>query len=232
VDIKHVERFNSRIKKDDNDCWIWTGVITKEGCGQFGIGKKNFLAHRISYVLKNGEIGTHDAIVHTCPNKSCVNPDHLKIKKLYKHNNTNLKTYRAWNSLRNRCTNPNDPFYRDYGGRGIDVCEEWLISFESFFNDMGNPPTKTHSIDRINNDLGYFKENCRWADKTTQAINQRKKKKKSSYPTGVSKVGNRFMSRISIQKTKYTLGYFETPEKAKEEYNKIFNEWYGYMPNR
>ena len=80
--------------------------------------------------------------------------------------------YRTWKHMRNRCRNPRDAQFYLYGGRGIDVCERW-DSFENFLADMGLKPTQSHSIDRINNDEGYSPNNCRWADKSTQARNRR-----------------------------------------------------------
>lgn len=81
------------------------------------------------------------------------------------------KTYMAWDSMRSRCNNPKHAAYDDYGGRGIKVCEHWS-KFENFFADMGEKPAGL-SLDRIKNDEGYSKENCRWATKIEQNRNTR-----------------------------------------------------------
>jgi hypothetical protein len=70
-----------------------------------------------------------------------------------------------------RCFNKNNAHYKDYGGRGITVCDKWL-TFEGFYEDMGDPPDKL-SIHRKNNDKNYCKENCIWADRFVQARNTR-----------------------------------------------------------
>ncbi len=81
-------------------------------------------------------------------------------------------TYRSWHDMRQRCNNPNDKQYPDYGGRGITVCKRWRI-FTNFLADMGEMPSG-HSIDRVDNDAGYCKENCRWATRTEQNRNTRR----------------------------------------------------------
>ena len=81
--------------------------------------------------------------------------------------------YRSWRSMKNRCTNPRDIGYADYGGRGISVCDEWLNSFDQFLADMGLKPTRSHTINRIDNETGYERDNCLWSSKTEQSRNTR-----------------------------------------------------------
>lgn len=80
--------------------------------------------------------------------------------------------YRAWRAMRNRCTNPRNANWPHYGGRGIKVCKRWG-DFENFLKDMGQRPSPSYSLDRINNDLGYNPGNCRWATRTEQSRNRR-----------------------------------------------------------
>lgn len=100
------------------------------------------------------------------------------VARCTKHGNSpegsRTKEYRTWAMLIQRCTNPNNPRFADYGGRGIGVCEAWRISFPTFLRDMGAAPSPQHQLDRRNNDLGYGPDNCRWATRSEQARNARR----------------------------------------------------------
>src|SRR3990167_5757975 len=93
----------------------------------------------------------------------------------YKHGYSNFcngkrnPTYEAWLSMWKRCTKPKRKDYKYYGGKGIKVCERWN-KFINFLEDMGERPSKIHSIDRKDSDKDYEPSNCRWATKEEQAI--------------------------------------------------------------
>lgn len=93
----------------------------------------------------------------------------LKNKDKITHNRSDTSEYNIWNTMRARCNNPKSKKYKIYGARGIKVCDEWENSFENFYKDMGPRPGKEYSIHRINNSLGYSKENCKWATAKEQA---------------------------------------------------------------
>lgn len=88
------------------------------------------------------------------------------------HGLTGTREYVIWARLKQRTTNPDCSDYKDYGARGITLDTRWY-AFEAFLADMGKAPSKTHSIDRRDNDKGYNKENCYWATPAQQARNKR-----------------------------------------------------------
>ncbi len=95
----------------------------------------------------------------------------LRTRKNTTHNKSRTKVYKIWCGMIKRCYNQKSKSYKDYGGRGIEVCERWQ-EFENFYVDMGDPP-KGYTIERRDNDKGYFLENCCWVTKSEQNNNQR-----------------------------------------------------------
>lgn len=91
------------------------------------------------------------------------------------HGHTNSPTYYSWTSMLARCLNERHHAYKNYGGRGITVCEEWG-TFSAFLRDVGERPSLEHELDRIDNNKGYFQGNVRWATRKENARNRRTNK--------------------------------------------------------
>ena len=132
------------------------------------------------------------------------------------------KLYGTWRQMVQRCTNSKHKNYKNYGGRGIIICEEWLdIKKFIAWAESTHPNIEGYTLDRIDNDKGYNPDNCRWTDKTTQAINQRIQKNNTSKVLGVSWTSRdkRWVAQISHMGKKVWLGQFISIEDAIEARN-------------
>ena len=133
------------------------------------------------------------------------------------HGLSSNKFYKTWYGMLQRCNNPKIKAYKDYGGRGITVCEEWLdVANFVAWAESTHPNMEGYTLDRINNDKGYSPENCRWADTTTQAINQRmKKNNKSGYVGVIWHIRDKkWGANIGVNNKLINIGSFKTLEEA------------------
>lgn len=183
-----------------------------------------------------GEVKTvaHGSLV--CKTRSCGCISKERLSKLRtKHKMTRTRPYDIWLNLKQRCNNDNSVSYPNYGGRGIGYDQRWE-EFEVFWEEMGDSYSDGLSLERIDLDGNYCKDNCRWATDTEQARNKRKMLNNSSGVTGVSikkyngfeywiaswrnLEGKRKSKAFSILK----LGWDKAFEMACEYREKIINE--------
>ena len=127
--------------------------------------------------------------------------------------------YHTWQSMKQRCLNPNTEWYHRYGGRGITVCDEWLHSFETFLKDVGAKPKPNYSLDRIDVNGNYTKDNVRWVNDFVQMMNRRSHIGKYK---GVSfyKIHKKYASAVYIKDKHLHIGMYLTEEEAANAYNK------------
>lgn len=105
--------------------------------------------------------------------KSCGCISIEKAKERATHGKSRTSEHNIWKTIKQRCYNKNLDSYKRYGARGIKMCARWRNSFPYFLEDMGNRPSLKHSIERIDNNKGYYKSNCRWATMKDQCANRR-----------------------------------------------------------
>jgi hypothetical protein len=145
------------------------------------------------------------------------------------HGYSKTKIYSVWEAIKQRCLNPNDRGYKNYGGRGIRICDEWLNSMPFILWAINNGYRDGLQIDRINNNGDYEPSNCRWVDATVNNSNQRKNLLNSSGYTGVyfyknKKDAKKYWSFITCRGKRISLNYHETKEAAVYARNKYITD--------
>lgn len=147
----------------------------------------------------------------------------------------NLKTdmdkriYIKWKQMRNRVNYAKGKMYARYKQRGITVCDEWNNDFDRFKNDMGDIPFKDAELDRIDNDKGYYKENCRWVTREQNRINKSSIDGSTSKYKGVCWNKQRRMWESTIHKNgrRYHLGFSNNEQECAKLYNNKALELFG-----
>lgn len=151
----------------------------------------------------------------------CYNRQRLSESKT-KHGLAYHRIYKVWCDMVNRCNNNKCRSYKYYGGRGITVCERWL-KVENFIEDMYPTFIEGLTIDRENNDKGYYKDNCRWVDRATQQQNTRRlqSNNKSGF-RGVcfKKRANKWIAELRVNRKYVYIGSFTDLIDAAKAYDK------------
>ncbi len=146
----------------------------------------------------------------------------------FKHGMSRSKEYMLYKSIiyRTDSATKNIKSQKNYVEKGITCCDRWKESFLNFLSDMG-PCPKGFEIDRIDNKLGYFKENCRYVSRATNQYN-RANFKGGLKGTRYVKRLNKFTAQICIDYHTYYLGLYPTEELAHLAYTNVAREWYGF----
>ena len=149
---------------------------------------------------------------------------HPRLKLVHGYRVQDHPCYVRWLHIKDRCEKSTNPHYKNYGGRGISICKEWSESFEMFALAIGLPPSTDHTIDRINNNKGYYPDNCKWSTRSEQCLNRRLFVNNKSGVTGVVKKANgSFTARYDFEKIRYYLGNFKTLNDAIQYRNDFIN---------
>lgn len=152
----------------------------------------------------------------------------LFVETMTTHGMTNTFEYRSYHDMKARCTNPSDTGFDYYGGRGIKVSEDWLESFDNFYRDMG-PAPEGFSLERINVDGDYCRENCIWDSKSNQSYNTRIKSHNTSGRTGVGwdDRKRKWIAQIGYNSEVIYLGQFDNFEDAVEVRERAELKYFG-----
>ncbi len=153
----------------------------------------------------------------------------MKSEKMTIHGKADTLEYIRWLSMKSRCRQSDKAKekYPHHAGKGITVCESWLNSFEKFYEDMGDCP-EGYTLDRINNDLGYYKDNCRWVSYSTQLYNRDMGKQ-----AGVNyrEERGKWKAEIRANGLNVFLGYFENEDDAISARLQAEIKYFGEHPN-
>lgn len=137
--------------------------------------------------------------------------------------------YEAWRNMKNRCYLPSYPNYKNWGGRGVRVCDDWLNSFQSFYDYIGPKPKGTY-LDRIDNDGDYEPGNVRWATPQQQFLNRRRptgSTQSSSPYRGVFMSNGKWVASITVDYRVHRSRPFATAKEAAIEWNKMATLYRG-----
>lgn len=188
----------------------FNSLLVIEHAGRNHIGKHIYLCKcdcGKSVILRGEDVKSGNTKSCGCLRSKMV------ADKNFKHGYAHTPMYNVWSSIKARCLNHNDKQYSDYGGRGITICESWM-QYENFHDDMINTYKHGLSIERVDNNKGYGKENCIWADRITQANNKRRNRfmEYDGEKMTVSQMAKKYNIHPSVLQSRLRVGW--SVEKA------------------
>lgn len=216
------------------------GVRPKDLTGNtFGIlycleyaGKTKYGAEQYLCECKCGirKTVTHSALIKGQKSCGCLARENARITHTT-HGLTQDPLFTVWKLIKERCSNPKHKSYKYYGGKGIVLYGEWVKDFKKFYSyiteELGQKPSKRHTLDRKDSTKNYEPGNLRWALPTLQAFNKGHKPNKYARGVKLFKRNGKFVARISKNNKRHYLGYFDTVEEANAAYNKAALELFG-----
>jgi hypothetical protein len=126
--------------------------------------------------IKKKPVATGDLTSGAVKSCGCLYFDSNKERNK-KHGKTKSRLYQIWSGIKSRCLNPQNVAFKNYGGRGITICDEWKDDFQAFYDwAISNGYRENLTIDRIDNDKGYYPKNCRWTTMKKQQNHRRNNK--------------------------------------------------------
>lgn len=183
----------SNIGRSTNSC----------GCARMGARTKDITGQRFGRLVATKRVFPNDkhkqaqwlcrcdcGHEHTCRGRDLRSGNTVSCgctPANYRHGHAGTKKtnpiYWVWNSMRDRCSNPNNAAFKNYGGRGIEVCEQWKYSFTTFYAYVGDRPSSKHTLERIDNNGNYEPGNVKWATRKEQIANRRPTKRLDQFTT-------------------------------------------------
>lgn len=152
------------------------------------------------------------------------------LEKNTTHGMHATRQYKIWTGMKLRCTNPKDTAYYAYGAKGISYCTSWEV-FENFWKDMEEGYAENLTLDRIDNSLGYCKDNCRWETNSVQMFNRKVSTDSSSGKAGVTWHGknSKWVVRINVGRRCIYLGYYADVATAIRIREAAEIKYYGFI---
>lgn len=232
-----------------------------EGCGKKKHARNLCSRHYSQWYQRGGKKTTEPRVRGTCSIEGCNKPHRARgfciahhtrflrwgsadvVHQTFEHHGLHRHPlYPIWVAMKDRCFNPRNKYYEDYGGRSVVVCRRWKESFQAFYDDMA-PRPEGLTLERTDNDGNYscgkcpecvangWIANCRWATRSEQNKNRRTNKNSTSGHKGVSRHRNKWAANLTINHEKRIyIGIYATKEEAIAAHEAAKKRYHGDAP--